>query len=104
MAVITIPINKIKHSLGLDEERAINILERLGFPAGKEDEEKIWVETTPNRPDMLSTGGVIRALRHYCGLGSAKKDIYKANENESDLIIQVDENIKSRPYIAACLI
>ncbi len=102
MAVISISIDKLKQTLKLDEKQIISTLEKLGFPAGKEGEGRIWVETTPDRPDMLSGSGVIRALKHYCTTEQVKKDTYKAKE--SDWIIQVDENITSRPYIAACLI
>lgn len=51
---------------GLSKDKIIDTLTRMGAPS-EEKEGQLVVEVTPNRPDLFSTEGILRALSCYNG-------------------------------------
>ncbi len=97
MAVIELQPERLTTPLNLDERKIIEILETLGFPAGMENE-KMWIEVTPNRPDMLDRNGIIRAIKAYI-----TQEVTKYASSPGSITIEVKKN-RSRPFIAAAVV
>lgn len=75
----------VERRSGLSKERIIDMLTRMGTPT-EEKEGQLAVEVTPNRPDLFSTEGILRALACYSGKKApgytVKKAGYKMNVGE----------------------
>ncbi|MHA1675748.1 MAG: hypothetical protein ACTSU6_01085, partial [Candidatus Njordarchaeales archaeon] len=107
MPTLDTKLSRISRLLGKDI--SISELEELLFIYGMEldtvekveDDYNLKIEITPDRPDMLSTYGLVRALRRYMGLDKNPSE-YIAKK--SSFLIQVDSSVSSiRPYIAAAV-
>lgn len=71
----------------------------LGVSLEELDEEKTVLEVFPNRPDMLSVEGFVRALRGFLGL---EKGFVDYDVRDSGIFFLVDGSVeKVRPFAAA---
>src|SRR3989344_8552537 len=87
-----------KLSLDIIKER----IEMLGLPIENIEDDKIFVEVFPNRPDLLSQYGIVRALRSFIGV---KKGLSTYHIKKSGLKVVVDNNLKAiRPFTACCIV
>ncbi|MDD5111783.1 MAG: phenylalanine--tRNA ligase subunit beta [Candidatus Altiarchaeota archaeon] len=74
----------------------------LGVDLVSIDDESLEMEIFPNRPDMLSVEGFVRALRGFMGLDSGFVD-YPVND--SNIILNIDSSVRSvRPFAAAAAV
>src|SRR3989338_10629431 len=65
------------------------------------DNDIIEVEVAPNRPDMLSEQGILRALKTFSG----KERYSKINVNKSGYKLIVDKSMpKDYPYGISCIV
>ncbi len=64
MVVVEFLLKDFLKECGFSEKQVLNGLTGLGAPAIK-SEDRLIVELTPNRPDMFSLEGIIRALNSY---------------------------------------
>ncbi len=104
MPVIKVNYEDLKNLLGIDikKEEIIERLPMLGCDIEGYDEENIYVEFFPNRPDLYSVEGVARALRTFFGLEKGLKT-YEAKN--SDIVLKVDKKVeKVRPYIVGAYV
>lgn len=101
MPVIRLLRNELR-KLGMDEKMLIENVAMLGAdPKGIEGDE-ILVEFFPDRPDLYSVEGVVRAMKGFLGieLGAPK---YKVDRGNVEIF--VDGELKNiRPYIVGAVI
>ncbi len=78
-------------------KEALDLLPRLGAPCEPMGGEKLFIEITPNRPDLLSIEGVARLINDYKSKSKKPRE-YKFPESA-----QVKSGVvNGRPFIAAC--
>jgi len=68
------------------------------------DNETVELEITPNRPDLYSLQGFIRAFLAFTGKKKGLKE-YKINRPEKDYEVRIDDSVlEVRPYTACAII
>lgn len=101
MASITFPRKSIEKHVKLTDE-VIEKISMLGTSVENIDSENITIEVMPNRPDMLSESGFIRALRAFLGKDKGMKE-YKISKSDARII--VDKSVEGiRPYCMAAIV
>jgi phenylalanyl-tRNA synthetase beta chain len=103
MAIVTLNKDEVKKIVGnLNDENLDNTLSIFGIGVEEINENTISAEITPNRPDMLSPIGLLRALESYFGKKLSSRG-YKIKP--SGLRIIVDKSVeKIRPYSMAAIV
>lgn len=67
-------------------------------------EDEIEIEVYPNRPDLLSLHGFLRAFKAFIGKETGLKK-YKVNKPEKDYSVRIDASVKEvRPYTACAIV
>ncbi len=97
MAVVRFPIPLMERWTGEKGERIAEILTEMGFPS--ETGEELEVETTPDRPDILSAELAAYAVRLFAGREKPKE----VEVGESGIKL-INKTPKDRPYIAALIV
>lgn len=93
---------EIEKHLHLTDE-IIEKISLLGTPLERADENEIEIEVFPNRPDLISLEGFIRALKSFLGKESGLKR-YKLNKPEKDYKVKVEKPVKDiRPYTVCAI-
>lgn len=100
MAVVTLNKKELKRITNADDEKLDNLLNLFGLGVEKIDKESVDVEVTPNRPDMLSQSGILRALSTYLG---RKRREYKVKKSGYKLIVEKSLP-KQWPYAFSCIV
>ena len=102
MAILSLNKKEAKRILGnISDDKINDILSVFGVGVESITEEAIDVEITPNRPDMLSQQGLIRALESYFKKPGIKE--YKIKSSGEKII--VDKSVeKIRPYSMAAMV
>ncbi len=101
MATIKFPKKEVEKHIKLSEEN-INRIMLMGIPITVHDEE-IEIEITPNRPDLLSLQGFLRAINTYFKPSDAPK--YRVHSPEKDFKVKIDPSVESvRPYTACAIV
>lgn len=94
MAVVSVDIKEVEVGTGLKKQEIVNVLVNMGVPV-EEEANALLLEVTPNRPDLFSVEGVVRALNLFHG---KKNKVYSAKK--TDLTIYVDKSVGDlRPYV-----
>jgi len=104
MATITINKIDLENLVGkkLSNEVLAEKLAMLGTSVEKITKDSIDLEIFPNRPDLLSTEGIARALSSFIGI---KKGLRNYNVKKSDYIVNVDKKVASvRPFVVAAVV
>jgi hypothetical protein len=84
MTKVILNKKEVKKLVGnINDEKIDNILSMIGLGVEKITYDSIEVEVTPNRPDMLSQSGILRALESYVGKRPGIKE-YKINKPEKN--------------------
>lgn len=100
MAVIKLNLRELNRLLGfsLEREELLERLPLLGCDIEDFDEENIYAEFFPNRPDLYSAEGVARALKSFYGKRAREQKLLAPRTH-----IDVDGGLKKiRPYVVAC--
>ncbi len=101
MPVIRLQRGELKR-FGIDEERLIKEVSMLGADLKDYDSDEIRVEFFPDRPDLYTVEGVVRALRGFWGI---ERGAPKYSSKRSDVKLFVDEKMREiRPYIVGAVI
>ncbi len=103
MPVIKINLKKLEKYLGgkVSRNEIINIIPMIGSDIESMENDYLYVEFFPNRPDLYSLEGIARALKYYFEIESPREYYVK----NSDIKIFVDKSVSDiRPYIVSCLI
>ncbi len=104
MAVITISFEELNKFIKITKTQAMDTLPLLGVPIeiNEEDEDKLILEITPNRPDLLSVEGIARLLNSYLNKKNNDYRIHKIDEKYKLNLGKNTENI--RPYIGMAIV
>jgi phenylalanyl-tRNA synthetase beta chain len=97
MAVVEYNTNYISKETGLKANEIKDILGRIGMPTEIVEENAV-IEVTPNRPDLITIEGVVRALNGYA---RGKTYEYKIEKIRYEL---KNEGSSSRPFVVAALV
>lgn len=104
MAVITISFEELKKFVKITKKQIQETLPKLGVPTefNENDEDKLILEITPNRPDLLGVEGIGRLLNCFF----YKKTIeYKIHKKSGEYSLKIDKNVEEvRPYIGMAVI
>ena len=90
-------LNKLARKLSIEDLE--EILFNLGFEIDSSDGDNLKIDITTERPDLLSTQGLARAIRAYLGMNNKN---YEAKK--SDYIVNVKDAAKEWPYAIACVV
>lgn len=102
MANLKFSKKEIEKHIKLSEE-SIEKINMFGTPASLQGEE-LEVEIFPNRPDLLSMQGFIRAIKAFLGKETGLKK-YKLNKPEKDYVIKISPSVKDiRPYTVCAIV
>jgi len=103
MANIKIPRKEFEKNFKWTKEIEEKI-PMLGVPVESVTDEEIELEIFPNRPDMLSFQGFIRAFKSFMGKETGLKK-YKINKPEKNYEVIIDESVKEvRPFTACAIV
>ncbi|MCX6774047.1 MAG: phenylalanine--tRNA ligase subunit beta, partial [Candidatus Micrarchaeota archaeon] len=97
MAVVEYSTNYISKETGLKANEIKDILSRIGMPTEIVEENAV-IEVTPNRPDLLTIEGVVRALNGY-----ARGKVYEYKLGKGIFELK-NEGSSSRPFVVAALV
>ncbi len=104
MPVVTFDYTDFSNLLGhtISKKDLLDRLPLIGADINKVDGDEISIEFFPNRPDLTSIEGIVRACRSFFGfkLGMTTYPIKK-----SDICLTVDPSVKKvRPFVTTALI
>ncbi|MEM4372685.1 MAG: phenylalanine--tRNA ligase subunit beta, partial [Metallosphaera sp.] len=98
----TINLNKwiLQDMTGLNEQELVDYLFKLKSEVSPVSQDEYSIEVNADRLDMLSLGGIVRALKGITGkeLGEPSYPV-----KDTDYILEV-EKVTSRPYALACVV
>ncbi|PIN78177.1 phenylalanine--tRNA ligase subunit beta [Candidatus Woesearchaeota archaeon CG10_big_fil_rev_8_21_14_0_10_34_12] len=103
MAVVSLNKKELKNLIGnLSDEKIDEILSLFGTAVEKITNEEVDIEVAPNRPDMLSEHGVLRALSTFFG---GKTREYKVHKPEKEFEVKIDSSVNEvRPFTACAIV
>jgi len=104
MPVVTFDYNDFVNLLGhkISKNDLIEKLPMIGADLERVEDDEISIEFFPDRPDLASVEGIVRASRAFFGFetGLKKYDIKK-----SDMVLNVDSSVKNvRPFVVTALV
>jgi phenylalanyl-tRNA synthetase beta chain len=102
--VVSLDTAEVKELLGIDEfpQPLEEIVTSLGAGVEQSSEGQMDVEFFPNRPDLYSVEGVVRALRAYLGM---KPGLASYPLAASEVSFEVDPSVETvRPYVVGALV
>ena len=103
MAIVSIPKKEIEKIAKINES-LIEKINLMGTPVETVKEDCIEIEVLPNRPDLLSSQGFLRAFSSYMGKEPKLKK-YQVNAPEKDFKVKIDKSLKSiRPFTACAIV
>ncbi|MBS3072780.1 phenylalanine--tRNA ligase subunit beta [Candidatus Pacearchaeota archaeon] len=105
MTVVVIRKSEVKKIVGNKNDQEIDhVLSMMSTAVEKFDNEKelIEVEVAPNRPDMLSEQGILRALKTFTG---KEKGLHKIEVVKSGYKLIIEKSLpKDYPYGISCVV
>ena len=86
----------------ISKEDLIKRLPMIGADFDKMEDDEISIEFFPNRPDLSSVEGIVRASRAFFDI---KPGLTKYPVEESDIVMNVDPSVKEvRPFVRCALV
>ncbi|PNX48331.1 MAG: phenylalanine--tRNA ligase subunit beta [Thermoplasmata archaeon M9B1D] len=104
MPIVTFDYNDFINILGykISKDELIEKLPMIGADLDGVEDDEISMEFFPDRPDLASVEGIVRASRAFFGF---KTGLKKYEIKKSDIIINVDPSVKKvRPYVVTALV
>jgi len=104
MVILETNFTELNKAIGkkLTKKELEDTLFDLGMELERTEKDEIRIEITPDRPDLLSTQGLGRALKAYLGIKTGLRE-YKIKKSE--IKINVDKSVeKVRPYTVAAAV
>ena len=103
MAAVNFSRQLIEKHIKLTPE-VIEKISMMGATVEEIDKENITLEILPNRPDLLSASGFIRAFKSFLGKETGLTK-YKLNKPEKNYQVIVDESVKEvRPFTTCAIV
>ncbi len=106
MPTITIDREEFDRLMGkkYPDELLKDRISMLGTDLEKLDRQEIVVEIFPNRPDMLSAQGFVRALKKFMGIERGLEE-YAVKKPPKDFRVIVERSVKKvRPYTTCAIV
>jgi phenylalanyl-tRNA synthetase beta chain len=106
MTILKMTLSELEHIIGraFTIEELNEILFDFGMELDSYENYDLYIDITADRPDLLSSFTLAKALKNYLGLAK-EKDIEKIKINKSEIKIFVDKKVSTvRPYIAAFVV
>ena len=86
----------------ISKDDLIKRLPMIGADFDKIEDDEISIEFFPNRPDLSSVEGIVRASRAFFDI---KPGLTKYPVEESDIVMNVDSSVKEvRPFVRCALV
>ncbi|MCX8194246.1 MAG: phenylalanine--tRNA ligase subunit beta [Candidatus Pacearchaeota archaeon] len=102
MAVVKFSRKEFEKYIKIDKKIEQKIA-MFGTPLEYLNDEEIAIEIFPNRPDLLSLQGYLRAFLTF--IGKKKKFEYKVNKPEKNYEIKISHSVRGiRPYTACAIV
>ncbi len=102
MANVIFSKNEIEKQIKLTAD-TIEKINMMGIPAELKNNE-LHIEVLPNRPDLFSICGFLRAVKAFTGKETGFKK-YKIHSPEKDFKVKIDSSVKDiRPYTACAIV
>lgn len=104
MTILTLPRKELEKHIGKVNEKLEHEITMFGTPIEEVSDSEVLVEVFPNRPDLLSMQGFVRAINEYRG---KKKNVtkYKVEKPGKDYKVIVDKSVKKvRPYTSCAIV
>lgn len=103
MTILTLNKQQLESKIGKIDEKMQDKISMFGTPIEEVTEDEVSVEVFPNRPDLLSFQGFVRALVCFLKKPGLKK--YKINKPEKDYKVIIEKSVKKvRPYTVCAII
>jgi len=103
MTILTLNKKQLESEIGKIDEKMQDKISMFGTPIEEVTDKEISVEIFPNRPDLLSFQGFIRALNCFFKKPGLKQ--YKVNKPEKDYKVIIDKSVKQvRPFTACAIV
>lgn len=103
MANVKFDRKEFEKEIKLNKENQDRIT-MFGTPLESIDDETVEIEIFPNRPDLLSLQGYLRALKAYIGKEKGLKK-YDIKNPKKDFEVNIDKSVKDvRPYTACAIV
>lgn len=103
MTILTLNKKQLKSAIGEINENMQNKISMFGTPIEEVTENEISIEIFPNRPDLLSFQGFIRAFLCYLKKPGLKQ--YNLKKPEKDYKVIIDKSVKQvRPFTACAIV
>lgn len=104
MTILTFNKKQLESKIGKIDDKLRNKIDMFGTPIDLETEGEINIEVFPNRPDLLSMQGFVRAIDAFLGKEKTLKE-YKVEKPEKDFKVIIDKSVKQvRPYTACAIV
>jgi len=105
MANVKFPRKEFEKELGKKITREIEEqISLLGTPLESLTQSEIEIEVFPNRPDLLSMQGYVRALKAFLGKETGLKK-YTVRPPEKNYTVRINKNVQNvRPYTSCAII
>ena len=104
MANVKFPRKEFEEQVGKIDEKLQSQISLFGTPLESLSEEEIEIEIFPNRPDLLSMQGYIRAFKAFIGKSPGLQK-YKIHAPEKNYKVTIDSSVKTiRPHTACAIV
>jgi len=104
VTILTLNRKKLEEKIGPVDEKMQDRISMFGTPIEEVSDEEVSVEVFPNRPDLLSMAGFVRALLAFLEKKPGLKS-YKVNAPLEDYRVVIDKSVKSvRPFTACAIV
>src|SRR3989338_41114 len=104
MTALSLKINQIEKEIGVLDENMKNKIIMMGVEIDSAASDAITFNITPNRPDLLSFQGFIRAIKAFIGKEKGIKK-YVVHNPKKDYTIKISPSVKDvRPYTACAIV
>ena len=102
MATVKFSRQELEKHIKLTNE-VVEKIGLFGIPIESLTENEIEIEVLPNRPDLLSLEGFVRAIKSFIGKEKGSKK-YKIHRPDKDYKITIESKVKEvRPYTACAI-
>ncbi len=102
MANVKFERQELEKHIKLTDE-IVEKIQLFGIPIESLTENEIEIEILPNRPDLLSLHGFVRAIKAYLGKEKGLKK-YKIKKPEKNFKVYIEPDVKDiRPYTACAI-
>lgn len=103
MSNVTFPRKEIEKNIKLTKE-TIEKISLFGTPLEKLGDKELTIEVFPNRPDLLSLQGFLRAFKPFLGKETGLKK-YKVEKPTPKTVVKIDSSVKDvRPFTTCAIV